>query len=217
MTMAQLLLPEGISVACLDFSGSGKSQGEYVNFGWTEKDDVKELVRVLREERNVGGIVLWGESMGAVAAILCAETEDNISCMVLDSPFSNLRDLFSDLMFCSPWGIGLLVVPILNLIYGGLGLMALEYVRYEIKRRCSYDINDVNPEKALTRIATDIPVVFLGTPQDSMVRWSRQRRMHSSYKGTTTKILVFDGSHEQQRPPWALSSAVEFVKNFIDL
>ncbi len=36
-----LLLPAGITVFALDFSGSGKSEGEYISLGWFERDDVK--------------------------------------------------------------------------------------------------------------------------------------------------------------------------------
>eukprot|EP00918_Siedleckia_nematoides_P019149 GHVU01040829.1.p1 GENE.GHVU01040829.1~~GHVU01040829.1.p1 ORF type:complete len:191 (+),score=21.47 GHVU01040829.1:763-1335(+) len=132
--MAEVLLRRGFSVACMDFTGHGKSGGVFSTFGWREKDDVAELVKELRERRNINEIVLWGESQGAAAAIMYTESDSAISCMVLDSPFPRLRETFTDLMFCSVWGISLLVVPGINVLFSIIGFVALE-VSHGSRRR----------------------------------------------------------------------------------
>ena len=71
-----LLLPAGIAVAALDFSGSGLSEGGHVSLGAREAEDLADLVEFLAEERGPGcGIAIWGRSMGAVAALLAASAE----------------------------------------------------------------------------------------------------------------------------------------------
>eukprot|EP00918_Siedleckia_nematoides_P019151 GHVU01040831.1.p1 GENE.GHVU01040831.1~~GHVU01040831.1.p1 ORF type:complete len:215 (+),score=10.49 GHVU01040831.1:763-1407(+) len=155
--MAEVLLRRGFSVACMDFTGHGKSGGVFSTFGWREKDDVAELVKELRERRNINEIVLWGESQGAAAAIMYTESDSAISCMVLDSPFPRLRETFTDLMFCSVWGISLLVVPGINVLFSIIGFVALEVVRCELLRVCGYDINDVNPCESLSKYETAVP------------------------------------------------------------
>jgi alpha/beta superfamily hydrolase len=42
------LLPE-VNVFTVDMSGSGRSEGEYVSLGYHEKEDVRAVVRYLRE------------------------------------------------------------------------------------------------------------------------------------------------------------------------
>eukprot|EP00918_Siedleckia_nematoides_P019150 GHVU01040830.1.p1 GENE.GHVU01040830.1~~GHVU01040830.1.p1 ORF type:complete len:220 (+),score=23.60 GHVU01040830.1:763-1422(+) len=211
--MAEVLLRRGFSVACMDFTGHGKSGGVFSTFGWREKDDVAELVKELRERRNINEIVLWGESQGAAAAIMYTESDSAISCMVLDSPFPRLRETFTDLMFCSVWGISLLVVPGINVLFSIIGFVALEVVRCELLRVCGYDINDVNPCESLSKYETAVPVAWIASTEDAMVRYARQRRcLHDKYKGTKA-VLEFKGSHEGRRPQWVLEAAADFIGN----
>ena len=40
----EFLLPHKIAMFCFDFSGAGKSQGEFISLGWHERDDVAAVV-----------------------------------------------------------------------------------------------------------------------------------------------------------------------------
>lgn len=48
-----ILLRDGISVFCFDFSGSGLSEGQYISLGYYERDDVKTVVEYLRSQSYV--------------------------------------------------------------------------------------------------------------------------------------------------------------------
>ena len=95
---ASLLLPCNITLFCFDFSGCGLSQGEYVSLGYYEKDDIATVVDYLRETGTVSQIGLWGRSMGAATSIMYGMSDPSIACMVLDSPFSSLSVLASELV-----------------------------------------------------------------------------------------------------------------------
>lgn len=97
LPIAISLLPHNISVFCMDFTGSGQSDGEYVSLGWYEKEDLKTVVEYLRSQRSVSTIGLWGQSMGAVTSIMYAATDPLIAGLVVDSPFSNLKKLCEEL------------------------------------------------------------------------------------------------------------------------
>ncbi|EZG55758.1 alpha/beta hydrolase family protein [Gregarina niphandrodes] len=91
-------LPLGITVVCFDFSGSGHSDGDWVTLGWKEKNDLDCVVQYLKQNRRVATIGLWGRSMGAVTALLYnQEDHEDVTAIVADSPFSNLRDLIQEL------------------------------------------------------------------------------------------------------------------------
>lgn len=91
------LLPANMTLCCFDFSGCGLSEGEYISLGWHERDDVEELIDYLRKFRHVNTIGLWGRSMGAVTALLHGYRDNTIAGMVLDSAFSNLKTLVTEL------------------------------------------------------------------------------------------------------------------------
>lgn len=95
---ANVLLPMGMTVFTFDFSGCGRSEGDWVTLGFKEQDDLQTVVDYLRLTRRVSVIGLWGRSMGAVTSIFYAAKEPSeIGGMVLDSPFCNLNRLTLEL------------------------------------------------------------------------------------------------------------------------
>ena len=61
--------------------------------GKYEVDDVWASVEYLRKCGKVSQIGIWGRSMGAVTALFFTAIDPKITCLVIDSPFSNLNDL----------------------------------------------------------------------------------------------------------------------------
>jgi pimeloyl-ACP methyl ester carboxylesterase len=129
------LLPQNISLFCFDFSGCGLSEGEYISLGWYERDDVALIVEHLRQSNTVSTIGLWGRSMGAVTALMHADRDPSIAGLVLDSPFSSLRQLAEDI--CEKYS------SLPKFVMSG----ALALIKSSIKERANFDINDLNPLK----------------------------------------------------------------------
>lgn len=95
---ANILLPMDMTVFSFDFSGCGKSEGEWVTLGYKEQDDLSTVIAYLRSTGRVSMIGLWGRSMGAVTSIFYASRDpSSIAGMVLDSPFSSLNNLTMEL------------------------------------------------------------------------------------------------------------------------
>ncbi len=69
-----------------------------MSLGHFEKQDLVSIVNHLRASDSVTRIGLWGRSMGAVTAILYSANDPSMACVVLDSPFSNLRTLAFELL-----------------------------------------------------------------------------------------------------------------------
>ena len=92
------LLPLNITVFAFDFSGCGKSQGEYISLGYYEREDVESVIEYLRKTNKVSTIGLWGRSMGAVTAIMYGDRDPSIAGMVLDSAFASLKELIEELV-----------------------------------------------------------------------------------------------------------------------
>ena len=90
-SLAPLLLSQGIDLFTFDFSGCGNSGGEWVTLGWKEQEDLMAVLQSLAQGGKTSKVAFWGRSMGAATAILFDEDTSPvpISCMVLDSAFSN--------------------------------------------------------------------------------------------------------------------------------
>ena len=82
----------------LDFFASTK-KGEFISLGYYEKDDVAVVVEYLSKSKIVSSIALWGRSMGAATSLIyTSEHPGDIACLVLDSPFSSLYQLASEVV-----------------------------------------------------------------------------------------------------------------------
>ena len=61
-----------VNIIALDFSGCGKSQGQYITYGEQQAKDVATVVSEARKKYRFGKVVVWGRSMGASIGILYA-------------------------------------------------------------------------------------------------------------------------------------------------
>ena len=151
-----LLLPQNITVFCFDFAGCGLSEGEYISLGWYERDDLALIVDYLRKERRVSTIGLWGRSMGAVTALLHGDRDPGIAGMVLDSPFSNMKQLVGELAKS--------YTKIPSFLVSG----ALKLVRQTIKSKANFDVFDLSPIDHVKECF--IPALFATASGDDFIQ-----------------------------------------------
>jgi alpha-beta hydrolase superfamily lysophospholipase len=104
-----------------------------VSLGWFERDDLHMIVEYLRKERRCSTIGLWGRSMGSVTALLHGDRDPSIAGMVLDSPFSDMKLLVSELAKSHTKIPGIFVSA------------ALKLVRSTIRGKANFDIFDLTP------------------------------------------------------------------------
>jgi len=75
---AEVVCGLGLNFFCFDFSGCGKSEGQWVTLGWKEKLDLLTVLAWLKEQGNEK-VGLWGRSMGAATSLFhMAENKDTI-------------------------------------------------------------------------------------------------------------------------------------------
>jgi len=197
------LLPDGIAVVCLDFEGSGLSEGEYVTLGAHEVDDVQCVMEHLRSNNMASLIGLWGRSMGAVTALMCSQQDPTIAGIVCDSPFSRLKDLMLELVEEQKIPIP---KPFLKIV---LGLM-----RRSVKNRANFDIYEVSPLDKVHEAF--VPVLFGHGEEDTFILKHHSEQLHERYAGEKN-LIKFEGDHNSLRPPFFYTSAVIFFHNVLQI
>lgn len=92
-TLAPLMegfLEKGFDIIAYDQRNSGENQKEYNTFGVLESRDALAVLNYIAPAYKGGKVALWGESMGALTAVLAAgEDDSSIDCLILDSPVSD--------------------------------------------------------------------------------------------------------------------------------
>ncbi|RHY11573.1 hypothetical protein DYB28_000010 [Aphanomyces astaci] len=174
------------------------------------------------------GIILWGRSMGAVASILCAAEEADdvaggacITAMVLDSPFSSLKQLAMDLVDDGKLNVPKFAVSIV-----------MRFLRRDIQRRAKFDMFQLTPKAVIHKSVPTysvvpyifvliffsiflcrcaVPAFFAIGSQDELVSPSHVQLLHDRHRGPK-ELLMFPGGHNSVRPPEFFARAVNFCR-----
>jgi cephalosporin-C deacetylase-like acetyl esterase len=193
------LLSSEITVFAFDFSGCGKSEGEYISLGWYERDDVECVVNYLRSTDKVTTIGLWGRSMGAVTAIMYGDRDPSIAGLVLDSPFCSLKVLTEELAKERASSIPNFVLN-----------QGVKMIRETIKEKAKFDINDIEPKVYAERCF--IPALFCHGLNDTFVNVHHCQDLYDVYAGEKNVTYV-EGDHNSVRPNFFLDSVAIFFYN----
>eukprot|EP00927_Polykrikos_kofoidii_P073782 TRINITY_DN69805_c0_g1_i1.p1 TRINITY_DN69805_c0_g1~~TRINITY_DN69805_c0_g1_i1.p1 ORF type:complete len:479 (-),score=55.32 TRINITY_DN69805_c0_g1_i1:66-1502(-) len=193
------LLTKRISVFCLDLSGSGQSEGEYISLGHHEQHDLKSAIDHLRACEQTSAIALWGRSMGAVTSALRAAEDPNLAACVLDSPFSSLPQVAQELVNRGS-------IPVPRFLVG----LALQVVRREVQSRADFDIEELVPVRKVPHAVS--PALFATAVDDDFILPHHTEDLHKAWGGEERVFMTFDGGHGGQRPSWFYETAATFLE-----
>lgn len=174
-----------ITVFSFDFSGCGKSEGDYISLGWYEKDDVKTIVEYLRKSGTVSTIGLWGRSMGAITSLMHSDRDPSIAALVLDSPFASLRKVAEEL------------AKQFSKIPNFLTSFGLMFVRKTIKNKAKFNIDHLKPIDHVDKAF--IPAFFMHAKDDTFILPHHSKELFEKYAGDKQYKLI-EGDHNSVRP-----------------
>lgn len=97
LTLATSLQENHYNVFLFNFAGHGNSKAKYSTLGFREADELQGAVEMLsqREDINHDRVGIWGNNLGAYAALAVAEQLPQVRALVLDSVYDQPRDLLN--------------------------------------------------------------------------------------------------------------------------
>ncbi|CAI5736051.1 unnamed protein product [Hyaloperonospora brassicae] len=196
-------LPAGFTVFALDFSGSGLSEGKYVSLGYHEQTDIATAVQYVTKTKEVSKLCLWGRSMGAVAALFHAESDSFVSAMVLDSPFSSLPKLATELVEDGKLGVPKIAVR-----------LVMRLIRRDIKKRAKFDMFKLKPIAKINKCT--VPAFFVVGLQDELVGPHHVEALYRLHGGPN-QLFKFPGGHNSPRPFNFFIQALQFLRVMVGL
>ena len=96
---------KGYDVWFFDNRAHGKSEGEYSTYGFYERRDIIKIVDVIKEQSN-SKIGIWGNSLGGAIAIQALELDKRIAFGIIESTFTDLKQVVYDYQKRITKGIG---------------------------------------------------------------------------------------------------------------
>ena len=90
--LIRYMVHSGYNVVMFDYSGSGNSEGKNYTFGQEESKELSIVVDYVKATYEQEHIAVLGWGFGAAAAIAAGSENDNISCIIADGSYLNLRE-----------------------------------------------------------------------------------------------------------------------------
>lgn len=179
---ANLFLKRGFNALIYDQRRHGKTGGSTTSYGYYEKEDLKAIVRWLKEQEGDILLGIHGESMGAATTLLyAAENQAGADFYIVDCPFSDLKELLAYRMKCEVKYLpAKLFLPIGNLF---------------LRLRDHYWMEEVSPIRVVDRIQE--PVLFIHSKKDDYILPYMTEDLYEQKKGPKMLFMAENGAHAQ--------------------
>lgn len=171
----------GFHMVSPDSRGHGKSEGNYIGFGWHDRLDhlqwIEWIIEKLGEDVE---IVLHGLSMGA-ATVLMTSGEDlpeQVKAIVADSPYSSVYQLFSyqlERMFHLP---DIPFLPTLSLV---------------TNMRAGYTLKEASALEQVKK--AEVPILYVHGKEDTFVPTAMTENLYEATNSEAELFIVPGASH----------------------
>ncbi len=89
--LVEYLVHSGYNAVMFDYSGSGNADGKNYTFGDEETDELNIVADYVKENYGQDHIAVLGWGFGAASAIVAGSENENISCVIADGTYLDLR------------------------------------------------------------------------------------------------------------------------------
>ncbi|WP_137663574.1 alpha/beta hydrolase [Enterococcus hulanensis] len=193
----------GYNVLMPDARGHGKSEGDYIGFGWHERKDYLQWIdRVVKKDPQ-SEIVLHGVSMGGATVMMTSgeKLPDNVKAFVEDCGYSSVKgELNYQLkqMFNLP---SFPLIPVTSLV---------------TKIRAGYFFGEADAIKQLNK--NKRPMLFIHGDQDDFVPYSMLAEVYAATKGPKEQYVVHGAKHAEalsSDPSMYQKKVTEFIQKYV--
>ncbi|WP_211315944.1 alpha/beta hydrolase [Oceanobacillus chungangensis] len=94
---AKFYYDQGFDILIPDARGHGKSEGEYVGYGWHDRLDYLKWIDLLINDYQADKIILHGKSMGASLVLMTSgeELPNEVKAIIADSGYTTVKEELS--------------------------------------------------------------------------------------------------------------------------
>lgn len=171
----------GYNVLVPDARGHGKSEGDYIGFGWHErKDYVKWIDQVLETNGQSEEIVLYGISMGAATVMMTSgeSLSTNVKAIIEDCGYSSVNE---ELAYQ------------LNELFSLPPFPLIQVTSLMTKIRASYFFGEADAIKQLEK--NQLPMLFIHGDADTFVPYEMLDKVYQATNGPKEKYIVPGAEH----------------------
>lgn len=194
----------GFNVLMPNLRGHGKSEGNYIGFGWHDRKDLLQWIDLIIEKLgSENQIVLHGVSMGAATVLMTSgeNLPSNVKCIISDCAYSSIAGILGyqvKRMF---------KLPKFPLIY---------FTSLVCKLKAGYYIGEASALKQVHN--SKLPILFIHGSADKFVPTQMVYELYESAVCKKQLLIVEDAAHGTSfwKDPKAYKiTAEEFLQKYI--
>lgn len=165
----------GFDAVLIDHRCHGESEGNYITYGYKEKEDLNLWIEYVRDELIEKGFVgVMGESMGASIALETTAINNRIDFIISECAFSTFSDVLK-IYF------GKIRIP--YSIFGNIA-SGLSYLKF------GFTFDGIKPIEAVKN--TNIPILFIHGDMDEIAPFNMSLDMHKA-NNYLKKLYILEG------------------------
>jgi len=178
LPQAKILAAAGCPALLVSLRAHGDSTGEINDAGYSARNDVIAAVNWLREKQPGRSVIVWGQSLGAAAAVFAAaHLGDNVAGYILECPYQDLHTavrnrtdyylppLIADVAYAGAATVAPLVLP---------------------------EVDSISPLEAASSIPESARVLILAGDADRRARAAEARAIYERVR-SHGRLLIFPG------------------------
>lgn len=173
------LARHGVATFAIDSRGHGRSEGQYNTFGFKERHDVRKAIDYLRTiYPDTVTIGIWGNSLGGAIALQAMSVDTRIDYGIVESTFSDLKDVVYEYQKRYALGIGLWPLT--------------DYALRRAGQIGAFDPERVCPKMAASNITR--PVLVAHGDADVHIPVENGREIYRLLGGSEKELLIVPGA-----------------------
>lgn len=171
----------GFHVLMPDTRGHGQSGGDYIGFGWHDREDylawIAEMIKRLGRDCK---ILLHGVSMGGATVLMLSgeELPENVKCIISDSAYTSVKDVL-----CYQ----------LKQMYKLPAFPFIHLTSLLTKRKAGYTFAEASALEQVKK--TDKPILFIHGAEDTFVPTDMVYPLYKASRGEKEILLVPKAGH----------------------
>ncbi|TFJ92407.1 alpha/beta hydrolase [Lentibacillus salicampi] len=178
--LAKLYYDEGFDILLPDARGHGKSEGDYIGYGWHDRFDYLNWIDLLIDDYDAEEIILHGNSMGA-ATVLMTSGEvlpEEVKGIIADSGYSTVKDELAHQ---------------LEHLYGLPAFPLLDVTSVITKIRAGYMLGEASAVEQVQN--NTLPLFIIHGEDDDLVPTDMAHEIYDAAGGEKELWIVPDAGH----------------------
>ena len=196
MRAAKFFSDNGYNVLQPDTRSHNGSEGEYITFGYYEKNDLNQWIDQEVAQKPGQEVVLYGNSMGAATTMMSQATpHPNVKAYIEDCGYSSLEQQLRDTLHLLTKYFE--YIPIVNLTdwYAKEGALIQKLNEQKIKPVLKFDLYEVSPFEAVK--TSGVPKLFIHGEADWFIPPVALNLLYANAIGYKEQLIVPNAGHAE--------------------